>query len=98
MTSNGLWLERVSALLAAKEEFLVDKYLDPRHPLLKELELKDLQLVGKDKELADKDRVLRALYASLSWRITAPLRWLYDKMLPKSSKKASRETNAHTRT
>ena len=80
---GSLWLERVSALLAAKEESLVDKYRDPRHPLLKELELKDLQLVAKDKELEDKDRVLRALYASLTWRVTAPLRRLLDKVLPK---------------
>lgn len=39
---------------------------------------KDRQLAEKDQQLAEKDRQIVALKNSLSWKITAPLRWLHS--------------------
>lgn len=38
-------------------------------------------LLEKDDQLQQEDEQIKALLSSWSWRITAPLRWLYEKVM-----------------
>jgi hypothetical protein len=44
------------------------------------------QLSDKDKVIEDKQNIINALHNSLSWRITAPLRWCFDNFYVKFKK------------
>ncbi len=49
----------------------------------RQLAYKDRRLAEKDRRLAKKDQRIHHLGNSLSWKITAPVRWLADRLLAK---------------
>ena len=67
--------------LGAKDQQLEakDQQLEAKDQQLEakdqQLEEKDQQLEEKDQQLEEKDRRIADLYATRSWRLTAPLRW-----------------------
>jgi SAM-dependent methyltransferase len=60
--ASPIWLEHLQRLTAASEA------------VRRELQAARIALADRDRELADRDERLRAVEASTSWRLTAPLR------------------------
>lgn len=71
----------------SKTSQLEEKHLEVRQKqkMLDGMEMKieglvALELLEKDKTIKEKDAKINDLYNSLSWKITAPLRWGYEKL------------------
>ncbi len=58
----------------------MDRQLAEMH---RQLDDRDQRLAEKDRRLAEKDQKIHALESSLSWELTASLRWLADRLLAK---------------
>ncbi len=83
---NMLW-EKTRQLVAMDQQLAemhrqlvaMDQQLAEMHRQLTE---KSMQITEKDKQIDEKEVIIQRIFNSLSWRITAPLRYLYDNIYP----------------
>lgn len=79
-------IKNIFEFIGAKEkkehlDYAMNHILNGIHGLIVEISIRDAVIRERDRIIMEKDRVLQEKESTMSWKITAPLRWGFGKLL-----------------